>query len=372
MIVCRSLRNRAAAVQWTTLLVVSVAFALALAALHVPAAAFVGPMLAAIVVATSEGNVVVPPALFVVAQGVIGCLMARSIPRAIVAEVVRGWPLFLFTPVSVIAASAVLGWLLARWRVLPGTAAIWGSSPGAAMAMTLTAEAYGADVRLVAFMQYLRLVCVSIVASVVARLSSAGSGEHAAGAMAFPPVAWMPFLETLALAGSGAFVAALLRIPAGPLLVPLGIGVVLQNLGGMTIELPPWLLATSYALVGWSIGLRFTRPILAHAARALPRVIAAILTLIAACSVLAAVLVVVAGVDPLTAYLATSPGGADSVAIIAASSKVDLPFVMAMQTTRFVLVLLSGPSLARFMASRIVARRPAPRARGPRRRSGTP
>jgi uncharacterized membrane protein AbrB (regulator of aidB expression) len=69
--------------------------------------------------------------------------------------------------------------------------------------------------------------------------------------------------------------------------------------------------------------------------------------------VLAAVLVVAAGIDPLTAYLATSPGGADSVAIIAASTNVDLPFVMAMQTTRFVLVLLSGPSLARFMASRI-------------------
>jgi uncharacterized protein len=52
----------------------------------------------------------------------------------------------------------------------------------------------------------------------------------------------------------------------------------------------------------------------------------------------------------MTAYLATSPGGADSVAIIAASSHVDTSFVMAMQMARFVAVLIFGPALARFVA----------------------
>ena len=46
----------------------------------------------------------------------------------------------------------------------------------------------------------------------------------------------------------------------------------------------------------------------------------------------------VAGVDPLTAYLATSPGGSDSIAIIAASTNVDVSFVMAMQTVRMLAV----------------------------------
>jgi len=43
--------------------------------------------------------------------------------------------------------------------------------------------------------------------------------------------------------------------------------------------------------------------------------------------------------------VATSPGGLDSVAIIAASTRVDVPFVMALQTVRFVLILLLGPAL---------------------------
>lgn len=74
--------------------------------------------------------------------------------------------------------------------------------------------------------------------------------------------------------------------------------------------------------------------------------------LTALCGCMAAALHIFAGIDPLTAYLATSPGGADSVAIIAASSDVDVPFVMAMQTGRFMVILMIGPMLARFIARR--------------------
>jgi len=52
----------------------------------------------------------------------------------------------------------------------------------------------------------------------------------------------------------------------------------------------------------------------------------------------------------VTAYLATSPGGLDAVAIIAASTKLDMPFIMALQTARIVLVIAIGPYLARKFA----------------------
>lgn len=60
----------------------------------------------------------------------------------------------------------------------------------------------------------------------------------------------------------------------------------------------------------------------------------------------------VGGVDPVTAYLATSPGGMDSVAIIAASTKVDVPYVMALQALRFFACVVAGPALARFVVGR--------------------
>jgi membrane AbrB-like protein len=339
--------------QWVVLLGLSALFGLILELLHLPAALLLGPMIAAIVLATANWSVRLPPILFFLAQGVLGCMIARSVPLSIFVEIGRHWPIFLLGVASVIAAAATLGWLLARWHVLPGTTAVWGSSPGGASAMTLMAEAYGADIRLVAFMQYTRVLCVAVAASLVSRFWVAGSVAPMPEVVWFPGIAWRSFAETLALAGPGAVLGHYLRIPAGPLLVPLCLGVMLQNTGVMTIELPPWLLAMSYALIGWSIGLRFTRSILAHVARALPRVIASTLILIAVCGLFAAGLVYLAGVDPLTAYLAMSPGGLDSVAIIAASSRVNVPFVMAMQTARFLVVLLTGPSLARCLANRV-------------------
>ena len=42
----------------------------------------------------------------------------------------KQWPIFLIGIGTVMAFAAGLGVLLARWKVLPGTTAIWGSSPG--------------------------------------------------------------------------------------------------------------------------------------------------------------------------------------------------------------------------------------------------
>jgi membrane AbrB-like protein len=343
-----SLRTSPIGLQWAMLLAISALFVVILESLNLPAALLLGPMLAAILVAAAHGSVHVPRILFILAQGVIGCMIARAIRSSIIGEIIAEWPLFLVAVFSVIAASAALGWLLARWRVLPGSTAVWGVFPGAATAMVLMAEAYNADVRLVAFMQYLRVVCVANTASAVARIWAIGG--RAAGIAWFAPIAPLPFAETLALAGPGALVAHLLRIPAGPLLLPLIVGAILQDTKLMTIELPPWLLATSYAAIGWSIGLRFTRPILLYAARSFPRILLSIIALIAICALFSVGLAWAAKVDPMTAYLAMSPGGADSVAIIAASSKVNVPFVMALQTARFLAVLLIGPSLAKLIA----------------------
>ena len=65
-------------------------------------------------------------------------------------------------------------------------------------------------------------------------------------------------------------------------------------------------------------------------------------------------------IDGLTAFLATSPGGLDSVAIIAIGSHADVPFVLAIQTLRLFLIILVGPALARLIA------RAAPTARAQR------
>ena len=347
------------AAQWCIVVAASVVLALGLHATRFPAPLLFGPMVAGILVGIYGGTIRLPRPAFLGAQSVVGCLIATTITPAIVASFVRSWPIFLGVVFASVGVSSVLGWLLSRWGGLPGTTGVWGSSPGAASAMVVMAEAFGADVRLVAFMQYLRVVCVAVVASVIARFWVQSPDAVTQEIVWFPQVHWPSLAGTVAIAGVGAFAGRLLRIPGGALLVPLVAGTVVHWSGVVSIELPEWLLAAAYALIGWKIGLGFTREVLRYASRALPKILLSIAVLIAFCGGLAFVLMRVFGVDPLTAYLATSPGGIDSVAIIAASSEVDLPFVMALQTIRLFIVILIGPTVAGIVARRMIIAKPS-------------
>jgi membrane AbrB-like protein len=340
-------------IAWPVLIALSAALSALLLWLHAPAALMIGPLVAGMVLAGYGARVKFPVTPFVLAQGVVGSLVAQMVPITIVGDVVSHWELFTFGVVAVVLASLGIGWGMTRLKFLPGTTALWGTSPGAASVMTIMSESYGADGRVVALMQYLRVVLVAGVAALVAKLFGAHAGPVVKEIVWFPPVDWLALAGTLTLAIVGPLIARRLRIPAGAFLVPLVVGAVLVHFGLMKIELPPWLLAGSYALIGWNIGLRFTRDLLLYAARVMPQVIGSALALIAVCGGIAWVMVVVAGVDPLTAYLATSPGGSDSIAIIAASTSVDISFVMAMQTVRMLAVIFIAPVLTRFVAMRI-------------------
>jgi membrane AbrB-like protein len=301
---------------------------------------------AGMIVAGRGSALRVPVWTFALAQAVVGCLIARSFTTSLFHTVGRHIILFVSVAGSVLLVATALGVLLTKLRVLPGSTALWGSFPDAATVLVLLSDSFGGDMRLVALMQYLRVVMVALTASLVGRFwGLPGAAAHSASWLA--PVSWPSFAVLLALILLGGLVAPRLCVPAGPLLVPMVLATVLQDAAGLRVELPRPLLAVSYVLVGWAIGLRFTRDVFSLAARALPRVLGSTAALIAACAGIGWVLARVTGIDALTAYFATSPGGADSIAIIAASTPVDLSFVMAVQTGRFVSVLLLGPTLAR-------------------------
>jgi uncharacterized protein len=349
-------------VRWAGLLALSVALAAVFEHLGLPAGRLLGPMVAAIVFAVLGHEANVPRNAFVAAQGVIGLLIARGIPGSLLSTLSEHWAVLIAGVLAVTFLANALGWMMSHWNVFPGDTAVWGSAPGAASAMMIMAEAHGADVRLVAFMQYLRVVCVSLSASLVAHWwMKAGSGAAlppaAAHSLLAGPAHWSGLAATLAVSLVGAVVGSRSRLPAGGLLLPLVGGVLLQDFAHVPIELPPLLLAVAYAFMGWTIGGRFNRQVLAVSLRSLPKVLGATMLLIVLCGGLGALMVRWAHVDPLTAYLATSPGGADSIAIIAASSPVDVPFVLTMQVLRMLFVMATGPAIARTLARHIHRRK---------------
>lgn len=337
--------------QWLVLFGLTVVLTALLEEISLPGALLIGPMVAAIAAGVGGATVRVPILAFNAAQAIIGCLIAGSIELAIFTAFMTDWPIISFAVISTVAASSFLGWSISRLQILPGTAGVWGSAPGASTAMVLMADAFGADTRLVAFMLYLRVIMVTIAAALVAGLWVDTSAVPRPALIWFPEIIWPAFLSTLAVAAAGSLLGRLMRIPSPYFLGTFVLAIALHLGGLVQFQLPQWLLATSYVAVGWTIGLRFERGVLLHAARALPQIMLSILLLIGFCGGIAWVLANELGVDPLTAYLATSPGGLDSIAIIAAaSSNVNLSLVMALQTARFLFVLVVGPPLARMVA----------------------
>ncbi len=336
--------------RWAALAVASVGAGFLAQAGHVPAAWLIGPMIAAIVAAISGFGRTLPRWTLAAPQGVIAVTIAQVFTLPVLGEVARDWLPILIVVVATVVAAGTASWLLARYSPISAATAAWGSSPGASVTMIALSAEFGGDPRVVAFMQYLRVTLVVLSASTVAHVVLAHS--HAVAAPAAPgtqPFALVPFVATFAFAVAAAFAGRISRVPGAQFIFPLIAGGALHVAGLLPIDVPWWLLDAAYLAVGWTIGLAYTREILLFVWSVLPTLLLSTLVLLAMCALAGVLLVVLVHVDPLTAYLATTPGGLDSVSIIALGSGSNVALILAIQTLRLFAVVASGPPLAKLI-----------------------
>lgn len=338
--------------RWAALLIVSAAVTAAMNFFDIPAALLLGPLLTGIAAALAGVEMRIKPAVAIGSQGMIGCMVAAMI-TAKVGQVLaaHGLALVLIAILS-LATSLTLGWASSRSGAMPGTSAIWAFSPGAAPVMVTMALEAGDDARIVAFMQYLRILLVALIAI--------SSTHFLAGDIAAPPArhwldlpeAWGIF-EAITVAGVGAWIGYKSHFPGGAFLVPALGGGLLQATGVISLELPLPLLALSYAAIGWQIGLSFTLQAIRHCARILPVALAGLLILIAAAAGFALAASWLLEIDRISTFLATCPGGLDTVLIISASVRADMDFVLTAQLARFFVTIVVAPPVAKLIADRI-------------------
>jgi membrane AbrB-like protein len=347
------------AAQWSSLIMLAAVLIYALRAAHVPAALLLGPMLAALIFAVSGSSLRLPRSFTIGAQAILGCLIAQAINAELLNVIGTHWVLLAGFSLATMLIAAFLGWLITKRGWLPGTAAIWGLSPGAASAMVLLADDFGADRRIVALMQYSRIAMVALAAIFVATwIGDAGPPSARAASvdttsdwLKFPPA--VPLIETLALAAVGAATSLYFRKAALALFVPAFAGAAMQAAEMVTISTPSSLAALAFGTVGIYVGLSFNRQILIHSLAALPKMLLAIVVMITLCGLLSvAFCKLLPGIDPLTAYLALSPGGIDAAVIIAANTNVSLPVILATQFTRLLIVIAGAPALAKWLSHR--------------------
>ena len=340
-------------VQWLIIAVVSAVMTGVMMTIGMPAAGLLGPMLGAVAFCGLEHRARVPRWTFHTAQAVIGCLLAGSLTPEVLVSIPDFAPEIIAASAITMAASFITSWLLVKTGAVPAKAAVWGMMPGGASAMISIADESGADARLVAFMQYLRVVFVAASAALVAHYMTMTGPPSVLDLSAAANFSDLNRIElTLGVALLGLALSRLLYLPGGALLYPMLIGMAAQAAIGFRIELPAIVLICSYAVIGCSVGLRFEPVLLRAVLRMMPQVFLATLTLIAVCGVGAWGISEFYGLDLTTCFLAMSPGGIDTVAIIATGMQANLAFVLAVQSTRMFVTMLLMPPIARALLRR--------------------
>lgn len=329
--------------------------------MHIPAGWLVGPMLVAVVSALSwREHPTLPRWARRASLAVVGSLLAATYRPSVIPLIVDAW-----LPVSLVVGGTLLlsliaGLLLVRFAHLDNKTATLGTLPGAASGMLAMSAPLGADPRLVALMQYTRVVVVVLSAAVVSRLwlgssEAAGQASNEQGLQTTVPSAdvifdgvWATYALTVLVAVLGSWGGTRLRLPAGGLLGPLIFGIGLEQLGILHLTWPSGVPQIAYLGLGLYVGLLFDRASARRAARLLPFMLVSTVVLMVACAGLGWVLTALTPVDGLTAYLATTPGGIDSVAIMALGTGADAPLVLAIQMLRLFAVILAGALLSRW------------------------
>jgi len=325
---------------------------LGFAALGLPSPSLFGGLLAGLVRALAvPSQVAVPGAATTAGQAVIGVAMGSLIDLETLRTVAANWLPVLLVTVGTLALSLGAGLVL---RLQPGISPVTGAFSmiaGGASGIIVMARDLGADARMVAVLQYLRVllivVLMPVVATVVYGASGGGGGPEAGGGGTGWPAG---LLYTAGCSVVGLLVGRLLRVPVAALLGPMVAAAVVDLTGPVQgAEVPDLVGTAAFLVIGLQVGVSFTRDSLRTIGRALPLALVVILALVVASAGLGAVLSATTGASALDGYLATTPGGLYAVLATASDIGADVTFVLSVQVLRLFVMLLSAPLVARWL-----------------------
>jgi membrane AbrB-like protein len=291
--------------------------------------------------------------VFAAAQAVTGVTIGTFLQSSSLRAIGDAWLAVGLVSAATLAVSIGAGLLLARVTSLDApTAALGMIAGGASGIVTMARELHG-DERIVAFMQYARVLIVVLLTPLIIPLAfpgrhGAGVADTGSGPLLGHPLGW---LLVPVLAAAAGLTARALRVPAGMLLGPMVVAGAL-TLAGVDLTVPPLLREAAFAVIGLQVGLRFTVATVRQVGRLLGPVLACIVVLLIACFGLAVALAATTSVTLLDAYLATTPGGLYAVLAVAFGAGANTTFIIAVQGLRVLVMVLLAPVAVRHLLGR--------------------
>ncbi|MEA2294998.1 MAG: uncharacterized protein QOE86_2637 [Solirubrobacteraceae bacterium] len=340
------------AASWLGLGAATVALGWLLERLSVPSAYLFAALLLGLAVALRwPDRMAVPPRAFTAAQAITGVVLGAYLQSSSLTAVAHSWLPVTLVSAGTLAVCLAAGVVLARTTEMDEPTAALGMVAGGASGIVAMARDLGGDDRLVAFMQYARVLVVVLLTPILAGLLFPG-GHAAAGATADGPLIGpaKDWAITLACAPLGVLLGRAVRLPAGALLGPMAIAGALTLTGALGhFSVPALLREAAFIGIGLQVGLRFTVATVRQLGRLLVPVLISIAALMVACFGLAVLLDLTTPVSLEDAYLATTPGGLYAVLAVAFGAGANTTFILAVQGLRLLVMVLLAPVVVRRM-----------------------
>jgi membrane AbrB-like protein len=339
---------------WAVLLVLLAGLSVAFSRAGLPSPVLFGALAAGLIYALSASAVPAVPAFaFTTGQAILGVSIGALFDPDTLTALRHDWAAVIGVCVATLALSVLAGFVLRLHAAVDSATGVFAMVAGGASGIVAIARELGADDRIVAVVQYLRVLVIILVMPLVAQLIFT-LGPRTLGAEIFEPETEpglaANLLFTVVCVVAGLALARWIRVPAASLLLPLTVAVLISVTGVLgAIAVPAGVLNVGYALIGLQVGLRFTRASLKAVATVLPLAIATILGLIAASAALGVLLAEATGRSRLDGYLATTPGGLYAVLATAVDRGSDVTFILTVQIVRLFVMLFSAPLLARWL-----------------------
>lgn len=335
--------------RWAALAAATLALGLVVGALGLPAPGLFAALLVGLAAALRGPRVALPRAGMLAAQAVVGAALGLLLRADTLRAVGAHWAPVLGVSLLTLALTVVAGVVLARVAPVDAPTAALGMIAGGASGIVAMSGDLGADDRLVALMQYLRVLVIVLLTPLLVPLAFPGEHATTAGGGGGGSGDVLAGVGVTVLAAVvGAALARAVQLPAGSLLGPLLVAGALALAGPADgLVVPGALQEIAFAVIGLQVGLRFTPEAVRTAGRLLLPTLAAIAAILLACAGLGALLAPLAGVSFLDGYLATTPGGLYAVLATAVSAGADSTFVLAVQVLRLFVMLLAAPPIVR-------------------------
>ena len=358
------LKQAGSALTWTAVLAGCYLLSECAETANLPSPQLLVALLAGAALALSGVTTRTPPRVVTrSSHAVIGALMGSYLePHALAAVGNSALPLLLVTLATVALGVGTAFLLSSRARQLTLEDSTLGMVPGGSAAIIACASDVGADARLVAFAQYLRVGLVALTAPFLALgLDGAAPAAPTSVSIGFPMLGHLVsapdqvsrLVVLAAVCALGAAAGRRLSLPApvllGSMLVA-ALAVATNAADGFAPAGP--LRDLVFIVVGLEVGLRFTRSSVRRLGRAVLWFLGATVLVCLACTGLAWVLSEAVGMPFLDAYLATTPGGINAVLATAQSTSASVPVVTAVQSLRLFAVCLLVPPLIRWLGRR--------------------